>query len=64
MTTASAAGAPRAARQRISEEEQRGQILRTPIRVVALQQAVVETIRIQRPDEFRAMGRITIRLDD
>lgn len=128
MTTASTAGPPRGARQRLSEEERRAQILRATIQVVALhgfeaasasliarqagvskgliwhyfadktdlmQQAVVETIRVirdevaasadastpvpgavrtfirtvasirmQRPDEFRAMGRITSRLQE
>lgn len=128
MTTAPAAGPPRAARQRLSEQERRAQILRATIQVVALhgfdaasasliarqarvskgliwhyfadktelmQQAVTEairvirdevaassdpstpvpgairtfirtvaSIRVQRPDEFRAMARITSRLQE
>lgn len=128
MTTASTAGPPRAARQRLSEEERRAQILRATIQVVArhgfeaasasliarqagvskgliwhyfadksdlMKQAVVETVRVirdevaasadhatpvpgairtfirtvasirmERPDEFRAMGRITRRLQE
>lgn len=128
MTTASTAGPLRAARQRLSEEERRAQILRATIHVVArhgfeaasasliarqagvskgliwhyyagktdlMKQAVMETmrvirdevaastdpstpvpgairsfirtvasIRMQRPDEFRAMDRIASRLQE
>jgi AcrR family transcriptional regulator len=128
VTSASAAGPPRAARQRLSEDQRRAQILRAAIQVVArhgfeaasasliaaqagvskgliwhyftdktdlMKQAVVETIRVirdeiaatadpstpvpdairtyiraaasarkQRPEEFRAMDRITGRLQE
>jgi AcrR family transcriptional regulator len=128
VTTTPAAGPPRGARQRLSEEERRAQILRATIQVVArhgfeaasasliaeqagvskgliwhyfadktdlMKQAVVETVRVirdevaasvapatpvpdalrtyirtvayarkERPEEFRAMDRITSRLQE